>query len=168
MAPEDYTETAKWSFDSAGNEYTPSSQHDFKFKDYSPWVFRSLRESFMIDAADYLVSLTGKYVLSELSSPGKSGSLFYYSSDYRFIIKTIHRTEHEYLRRILRHYHEHMRRNTNSLLTRFFGLHRVRVRGSLNIYFVVMGNIFPPNRDIHEIYDLKVLELVDVYTHVIQ
>ena len=110
----------------------------------------------MIDAADYLVSLTGRYVLSELSSPGKSGSLFYYSSDYRFIIKTIRRTEHEYLRRILRHYYEHMKRNTNSLLTRFFGLHRVKAHGGNNIYFVVMGNIFPPNRDIHEIYDLKV------------
>lgn len=122
----------------------------------------------MIDAADYLVSLTGKYVLSELSSPGKSGSLFYYSSDYRFIIKTIRRTEHEYLRRILRHYHEHMRRNTNSLLTRFFGLHRVRVHGSTNIYFVVMGNIFPPNRDIHEIYDLKVSCMLVMITNTIR
>ena len=50
-----------------------------------------------------------------------------------------------------------MIKNPNSLLTRFFGLHRVKT--SLNprrIYFVVMGNIFPPNKDIHEIYDLKV------------
>ena len=156
LAASDYRATEKWSFDSSGNEYTPSSQHDFKFKDYAPWVFRGLREAFQIDAADYLVSLTGRYVLSELGSPGKSGSFFYYSADYRFIIKTIRRTEHEYLRRILRHYNDHMTRNTNSLLTRFFGLHRVRLRGTRNIYFVVMGNIFPANRDIHEIYDLKV------------
>lgn len=54
-----------------------------------------------------------------------------------------------------------MIKNPNSLLTRFFGLHRVKT--SLNprkIYFVVMGNIFPPNKDIHEIYDLKVNDSV--------
>lgn len=41
---------------STGNELTPSSKYDFKFKDYAPWVFRHLREDFHIDASDYLVS----------------------------------------------------------------------------------------------------------------
>jgi hypothetical protein len=51
-----------------------------------------------------------------------------------------------------------MSKNPNSLLTRFFGLHRVKTAcNPRRIYFVVMGNIFPPNKDIHEIYDLKVL-----------
>lgn len=49
-----------------------------------------------------------------------------------------------------------MRRNPNSLLTRFFGLHRLKMSQTRKIYFVVMGNIFPPNKDLHEIYDLKV------------
>jgi len=40
---------------STGNEMTPSSKYDFKFKDYAPWVFRSLRKHFHIDASDYLV-----------------------------------------------------------------------------------------------------------------
>lgn len=102
------------------------------------------------------VSLTGKYALSEIDSPGKSGSLFYFSQDFRYIIKTIRQSEHEYLRKILRHYYEHVRRNPNSLLTRFYGLHRVRMSNISKIYFVVMGNIFPPHKDIHETYDLKV------------
>lgn len=51
------------------------------------------------------MSLTGKYVLSELGSPGKSGSFFYYSQDFRFIIKTIRRNEHQYLRSILPGYY---------------------------------------------------------------
>ena len=84
---------------------TPSSKYDFKFKDYAPWVFRYLRTHFHIDAADYLVSLTGKYVLSELGSPGKSGSFFYFSQDYRFIIKTIRSSEHKFLRSILSDYY---------------------------------------------------------------
>jgi hypothetical protein len=64
------------------------------------------------------VALTGKYVLSELGSPGKSGSFFYYSQDFRFIIKTIHHSEHLFLRRILRHYYEHVQKNPNTLLCR--------------------------------------------------
>jgi hypothetical protein len=112
---------------------TPGARYDFKFKDYAPWVFRQIREQFNIDPADYLVpilmfyaavlfyvaadsfillrvtlqiSLTSKYILSELGSPGKSGSFFYYSRDYRFIIKTISHTEHKFMRSILKEYYE--------------------------------------------------------------
>lgn len=53
----DYTESIPYAFDSSGNQFTPSSKYEFKFKDYSPWVFRILREAFKIDAADYLVFL---------------------------------------------------------------------------------------------------------------
>jgi hypothetical protein len=52
------------------------------------------------------ISLTSKYILSELASAGKSGSFFYYSRDYRFIIKTIHHTEHKFMRKILQQYHD--------------------------------------------------------------
>jgi 1-phosphatidylinositol-4-phosphate 5-kinase len=45
-------------------------------------------------------------VLSELCSPGKSGSFFYYSQDFRFIIKTIRKNEHEYLRKVLPAYYK--------------------------------------------------------------
>lgn len=52
----------------------------------------------------FQVSLTSKYILSELGSPGKSGSFFYFSQDYRFIIKTIHHAEHKFMRKILKDY----------------------------------------------------------------
>lgn len=55
LSPQDFQSSHKMAFDLTGNEETPSSRYDFKFKDYSPWVFRSLREKFNIDAADYLV-----------------------------------------------------------------------------------------------------------------
>ena len=91
-------------------------------------MFRELREdSFHLDPADYLLSLPAKYILSELGSPGKSGSFFYFSRDYRFIIKTIHHTEHAYLRRILPRYYEHVKNNPHTLVSRFYGLHRVKL-----------------------------------------
>ncbi|CAG8512693.1 7046_t:CDS:10 [Ambispora gerdemannii] len=151
----DFKAAHKLAFDITGNELTPSAKYDFKFKDYAPWVFRHLRDQFYIDPADYLVSLTSKYILSELNSPGKSGSFFYFSRDYRFIIKTIHHTEHKFLRKILKEYYMHIKENPNTLLSRFYGLHRVKLPRGSKIHFVVMNNLFPPHRDIHEIYDLK-------------
>lgn len=151
----DYMAKHKFTFDIIGNELTPSAKYDFKFKDYAPWVFRELREHFHLDAADYLLSLTSKYILSELGSPGKSGSFFYFSRDYRFIIKTIRHNEHKFLRRILKDYHLHIKENPHTLLSRFYGLHRVKLPGGKKIHFVIMNNLFPPHKDIHETYDLK-------------
>ncbi|KAK0549738.1 Phosphatidylinositol-4-phosphate 5-kinase [Tilletia horrida] len=151
----DYRAKHKFTFDIIGNELTPSAKYDFKFKDYAPWVFRELREYFHLDPADYLLSLTAKYILSELGSPGKSGSFFYFSRDYRFIIKTIRHSEHKFLLSILKDYHEHVKANPHTLLSRFYGLHRVKLPHGRKIHFVIMNNLFPPHRDIHETYDLK-------------
>lgn len=54
---------------------------------------RNLREMFKLDAADYMMSICGDDGLRELSSPGKSGSIFYISHDDRFFIKTLRRSE---------------------------------------------------------------------------
>lgn len=154
----DFSSTKKLTFNMDGSEMTPSSKYDFKFKDYCPEVFRELRTIFGLDPADYLVSITGKYILSELGSPGKSGSFFYYSRDYRFIIKTIHHGEHKQLRRILKDYYNHVKENPNTLVSQFYGLHRVKmpfVNGGRKVHFIVMNNLFPPHRDIHLKYDLK-------------
>lgn len=151
----DFIDTHKFSFDITGNELTPSAKYDFKFKDYSPWVFRHLRALFHLDPADYLMSLTSKYILSELGSPGKSGSFFYFSRDYRYIIKTIHHSEHKFLRKILKQYYEHVKKNPNTLISQFYGLHRVKMPHGHKIHFVVMNNLFPPHRDIHKTFDLK-------------
>ncbi|KAI9486179.1 MAG: hypothetical protein EXX96DRAFT_474935 [Benjaminiella poitrasii] len=155
LVEEDFWAAHKLAFDVIGDELTPGAKYDFKFKDYAPWVFRALRERFGIDPADYLISLTSKYILSELASAGKSGSFFYYSRDYRFIIKTIHHTEHKFMRKILKQYHDHVSSNPDTLLCRYYGLHRVKLPHGRKIHFVVMGNVLPPNKDIHATYDLK-------------
>lgn len=159
LSANDFRKTKKLSFNIDGSELTPSSKYDFKFKDYCPEVFRELRFLFGIDPADYLISVTGKYILSELGSPGKSGSIFYYSRDYRFIIKTIHHSEHKQLRRILPDYYEHVKQFPNTLISQFYGLHRVKMpfskKGTKKVHFLVMNNLFPPHRKIHLKYDLK-------------
>ena len=155
LTDQDFDARHKFSFDITGNELTPSAKYDFKFKDYAPWVFRHLRAKFKLDPADYLISLTSKYILSELGSPGKSGSFFYFSRDYKYIIKTIHHAEHKLLRKILRDYFAHIEQNPNTLISQFYGLHRVKIPYGRKIHFVVMNNLFPPHRDIHRTFDLK-------------
>jgi len=155
LVPEDFTAKHKIALDVNNNELLPSSEYYYKFKDYAPWVFRSIRDMCKIDTADYLMSLTDKYVLSELGSPGKSGSFFYYSQDYRFIIKTVHHSEHKYLLKILKNYYEHIKNNPDTLICKIYGLHRVKIPYGKKIHFIVMANIFPPDKDIHVKYDLK-------------
>lgn len=143
-----------------------SGRYDFKFKDYwyvilslswwtSPKVFRHLRELFFIDAADYLISLTSENILMEMHTNSKSGSFFFYSSDMRFIIKTLTPAESKFLITILPYYHKHVLDNPNTLLCRFYGLHRVKGYKGKKTHFVIMGNLFPPNAGIKEKYDLK-------------
>ena len=55
--------------------------------------WRNLREMFKIDAADYMMSICGNDALRELSSPGKSGSVFFLSQDDHFMIKTLRKSE---------------------------------------------------------------------------
>jgi len=151
----DFKAKHKIALDVYNNELLPSSKYYYKFKDYAPRVFRSIREICKISSEDYLMSLTGKYMLTEMDSPGKSGSFFYYSQDYRFIIKTVHHSEHKYLLKILRNYYMYLKKNPNTLICKIFGLHRVKIQHGKKIHFIVMENIFPPDKDIHEKYDLK-------------
>ena len=43
-----------------------------------------------------------------------------------------------------------------------FGLHRVQQRSGKVVYFVVMGNIFPIDRPVHERFDLKARDLAEI------
>lgn len=155
LTEKDFSSVEEMSFDLNGTGTTAASKYDFRFKDYAPWVFRHLRELFKLDPADYLMSLTAKYIVSELGSPGKSGSFFYYSRDYRFVIKTIRHAEHKQLRKILHEYYLHVKNNPNTLLSQIYGLHRVRLPFGRKIHFLVMNNVFPALYEIHEKYDLK-------------
>ncbi|POO01797.1 Phosphatidylinositol-4-phosphate 5-kinase [Trema orientale] len=143
-------------FPKEGSQLTPSHQsEDFKWKDYCPMVFRNLREMFKIDAADYMMSICGNDALRELSSPGKSGSVFFLSQDDRFMIKTLRKSEVKVLLRMLPDYHHHVRSYDNTLITKFFGLHRIKPSSGQKFRFVVMGNMFCTELRIHRRFDLK-------------
>ncbi|KAL9331493.1 hypothetical protein ACSQ67_001103 [Phaseolus vulgaris] len=170
-------------FPPEGSKYTPPHPScDFKWKDYCPVVFRSailllnlflrmpfssayrlhsvlrtLRKLFMVDPADYMLSLCGNDALRELSSPGKSGSFFYLTNDDRYMIKTMKKAEVKVLLRLLPAYYNHFRDHKNTLLTKYYGLHCVKLNGPIQkkVRFIIMGNLFRSEFITHRRYDLK-------------
>ncbi|CDI75373.1 phosphatidylinositol-4-phosphate 5-kinase, putative [Eimeria praecox] len=149
-----------------------------RFIDYAPMVFRRLRAIFGIDSLGYIRSvgpeqLLGNLILgnlsslSELVSEGKSGSLFYYTTDGRFMIKTVSKETAFFMRSVLFDYYKHVSTCSNTMLTRLCGLHALRLKdksGKLlgrkqpwrrKTYFMVMENFFHTPVEIHRRYDLK-------------
>ncbi|PUZ62915.1 hypothetical protein GQ55_3G024800 [Panicum hallii var. hallii] len=145
-------------FPPEGSKHTPPHQScDFRWKDYCPLVFRTLRKLFDVDPADYMISICGDEALRELSSPGKSGSFFYLTNDDKYMIKTMKKSEVKVLLRMLPSYYKHVRAFEHTLLTKFFGLHCVKLTGAIQkkVRFVIMGNLFCSNYAIHRRFDLK-------------
>ncbi|CAN0916924.1 Phosphatidylinositol 4-phosphate 5-kinase 6 [Linum grandiflorum] len=145
-------------FPPEGSKHTPPHQSsDFRWKDYCPLVFRTLRKLFNVDAADYMLSICGNDALRELCSPGKSGSFFYLTSDDRYMIKTMKKAEVKVLIRMLPAYYKHVRQFENTLVTKYFGLHCVRLAGpnQKKVRFIIMGNLFNTMYTIHRRFDLK-------------
>ncbi|KAL1495262.1 hypothetical protein AB1Y20_017122 [Prymnesium parvum] len=149
----------------------PTSSHgaehsSIPFKDYAPQVFRRIRHIFGVSDREYMLSLGPEQILgelllgtlgsmSELFSEGKSGSFFYFSNDGNYMIKTIPHRELLSLLRILPDYVAYVSKQSNTLLPRFMGAHRLRLPGTGKVHFVVMANVFSTDRVIHERYDLK-------------
>ena len=140
------------------------------FFDYAPAIFYELRRLYGIRNEDYLRSIGPETMLgnlikgnltslSELTSTGKSGSFFYYSSDGKYTLKTISKDEFHFLREILKNYYTHLINNPQSLIIKFFGLHKIRFmkkNGSREkVYFIIMANVFHTFKEIHVRYDLK-------------
>ncbi|KAL5174101.1 Phosphatidylinositol 4-phosphate 5-kinase 1 [Glycine soja] len=158
LRPGDFDPKEKfWTrFPPEGSKFTPQHHSvDFRWKDYCPMVFRHLRELFAIDPADYMLAICGSDTLREMSSPGKSGSIFYLTQDDRFIIKTVKKSEVKVLIRMLPSYYQHVCQYKNSLVTAFLGVHCVKPVGGQKTRFIVMGNVFCSEYRIHKRFDLK-------------
>lgn len=120
-------------------------------------MFHHIRRQFNVDDTSYLSSLGGDYEYIEFMSNSKSGQFFFYSHDGKYMIKTQTKEESKFLRRILVHYFEHAMMYPDSYITRFLGMHRVKMHHlSRKLHFVVMQSVFSGDKEIHRIYDLKV------------
>ena len=139
----------------------------FKFRDFAPTIFERIRRLYGIKSTDYIRSLGMEKMMhalmaTEFSSlmgqctTGKSGSFFYYSDDGKYMLKTLSEDEYEFFRKFIPDYYFHIYKNPHTLLTRFFGFHKIIVCSSnKKLYFVVMGNLFKNDYELDIKYDLK-------------
>ena len=141
----------------------------FYLKEYAGIIFNNIRIYLGIDKESFISSISpqefvteimisSQTIFEELCSTGKSGSLFYYTRDGRFIVKTISKKEYKFLKKILSIYYNHLRNNPLSFLPKFLGCYKLireRKKKKYNIYFIVMINVFATSNHIDKRYDLK-------------
>jgi 1-phosphatidylinositol-4-phosphate 5-kinase len=154
----DFRTTEKYEFRPKGDGPLPPHQlaHTFKYKDYCPVVFAYMRRMYGINEFDFLLSVCGNANFIEFVSNSKSGQFFFYSSDGRYMIKTMTNAESKFLRRILPQYFKHCCENPNAMLTRFFGMYRVKLYHlRRNVKFVIMNSVYYTDKHLQTFYDLK-------------
>lgn len=101
LTPQDFMAEEKYEFAPKGSATTPPHKlsHTFKFKDYAPVAFAYLRRMFGVNEFDFLLSVCGNANFIEFISNAKSGQFFFYSSDGKYMIKTMTNAECKFLRR---------------------------------------------------------------------
>lgn len=78
----------------------------------------------------------------------------FFSHDQQLIVKSMSDEESTFLRSIAAEYASFLLTNPDSLLTRFYGCHAIRLYGN-TFNFVVMANLFSTEKVIHRRYDIK-------------
>jgi len=153
---EKFSEVVRYRFPKEGSSSTPAHvMKAFKFKDYSPHIFKQLRSMFNVDPGEYMTDICGDFHMLEFMSNSKSGSFFFFTHNTRYLVKTITKSESKLLRRILQDYYSYICKHPHSLLTKFFGMHRVKPHKRKAIYFIITGSVFWTDVEVDKIYDLK-------------
>jgi hypothetical protein len=143
-------------------------QETFYIKEYAGVIFNNIRKLYNIDKENFISSISPQdlitelmisygTIIEELCSTGKSGSLFYYTRDGKFILKTISQSEYLFLKKILANYYKYLESNPHSLLPKFMGCYKLvkKIKKSkTRVHFIIMMNIFS-SKEIHLRYDLK-------------
>ena len=94
-------------------------QEIFLLKEFAGIIFNNIRkicgfskEKFIssISPQDFITEMiiSSSTIIEELCSTGSSGSLFYYTRDGKFILKTISKEEYRTIKRILPNYYNHL------------------------------------------------------------
>ncbi|VVC44978.1 Hypothetical protein CINCED_3A024901 [Cinara cedri] len=131
-----------------------SSDYNIVFRAYAPENFVYFRVLYNV-TRDYENSFQNS-TLTKVKNPEKSGAMFFFTDDLKFIIKTLNEQEVEVLSSMLSDYFSHFCEYPNTLLPTISGLYNLKYK-SKNYYFIVMSNIYPYDLiyGIIQKYDLK-------------
>ena len=72
---------------------------------------------------------------------GASGSFFFFSTDKRFIVKTMTNSEKDFfLTKIAIPYFDHLEKSPTSLLARIYGVYTVKIQGLSAVHLMLMAH----------------------------
>ena len=72
---------------------------------------------------------------------GASGSFFFFSTDKRFIVKTMTGKEKDFfLTEVARPYFRYLKENKTSLLARIYGVYTVKIQGLSPVHLMLMAH----------------------------
>lgn len=162
---DDYMKSNTYTIESSGTR----KKENYFISEFAPIIFNNIRRLFGITKESYVSSISPQEFITEmmissttiieqLVSTGKSGSMFYYTKDGKYIIKTITESEYLFLKKILPEYFIYIKDNKNTLLPKFYGCYKLIKKLHKNkerIYFITMDNIFSTPNEIQLRYDLK-------------
>lgn len=114
--------------------------------------FREFKDIRDIDGLGALCNIKRHYIINNRLH-GNSGSLLFFTGDFRFAIKTIRNGELRCMRKIIRGYRTHLLENPKSFLCRILGCYSIS-DGEDTECFIVMKNILKSLKA-SEVYDLK-------------
>jgi 1-phosphatidylinositol-4-phosphate 5-kinase len=103
-------------------------------------------------------SINRKNVFKAGQGAGASGSFFFFSSDNRFIIKTLLKNEKDILLGLLNPFIQHLvEHNGASMIAKIFGVFTIRTKMYAPLDFVIMENIARLTNPVHDkiTFDLK-------------
>jgi 1-phosphatidylinositol-4-phosphate 5-kinase len=142
-----------WFSEKSDKEITLDSETKVKF--LKPSLFYRIHAQCNESIESIISSICESGPLKGEISKAKSESLFFSSSDKKFILKSMKHDEWNIMASdFLSSYVNHIHSNENSFLSRFFLCFKIRNSKSTR-HFIVMNNVFCSNRSIHEIFDLK-------------
>ena len=92
---------------------------------YAPFVMKYLRNLFGISEDAYCESLFEHALVCKATTGGATGSLFFFSEDRRYVVKSVSKKEAAKLREMLPAMVEYVREHRDTLLPRVFGLYKI-------------------------------------------
>ncbi|EKE38648.1 phosphatidylinositol-4-phosphate 5-kinase, putative [Entamoeba nuttalli P19] len=136
---------------------TPKEVGEYVAKEYSPMAFAIVRRFFGLTPESMIESICGEGNLTPPNlGSGKSGSLFMFTKDHKFVIKVIPKREEKILCKIFPLYFSYIQENPQTLIPRFYGMFRIKPQKDEEYRYVVMNNLFPnDNFPLQYKFDLK-------------
>lgn len=125
-----------------------SDKDHLRIIEYAPKIFSEIRKDLNISIQNLIESLCPKNnyeaIHNFLTGSGKSNSFFFFSDDKQFMIKTLKISEFKILfenNHFIKEYYLHLKRNRDSLLSRFLGVYQIIINNQEPFYFLLTENM---------------------------